>query len=181
MKEVQRECFELKKLSMEEYIESMKHYEKRLSKVISDTIKYQTAKENLLKFKGRKRALREERERLLNLIKNTQKLYLEKGKLETRIYVNRLKSYARRFAEVEEKLVSLEAEHKIRKEESILRRIKRWMGKRIKKREKKIGERIKLRKQREKEDDIAGKKKIKLTENKKEIEKKKSLFKGFRK
>jgi len=111
IKEIQRECFEKKKLSMKEYFETLNQYEKRLSKVIQETIKLQTIKAHLFKlFKGEDKRMLEEKKALLNLIKKTQRLYLESGKLDTRLYKNRMKSYVERLAEIEERLASLEAE-----------------------------------------------------------------------
>ena len=71
---------------------------------------------NIMKIaRGKEMALREEERRLKDLIKQTQQLYFEKGKLETRIYENMLKSYGKRLTEVEEKLATLEAERELGK------------------------------------------------------------------
>jgi len=116
IKEVQRECFERGKLSMKEYMETLIQYEKRFNQVIQETIKLETKKTYLFKpFKKEDERLLEERKKLLNLIKETQRLYLEAGKLESRIYENRMKSYAERLAEIEEKLATLEAKKVVKK------------------------------------------------------------------
>ncbi len=119
IKEAQKECFELKKLSMDEYIDEMKQYEKRLSTVVSSMISYETKKANIFRFGGVEKALRLERNRLLKLMSEMQKAYLEKGELETRIYEDRLKSYAKRFSEIQEKITTLEAEKEIRRKTGI--------------------------------------------------------------
>ncbi|MBI5229626.1 LamG domain-containing protein [Candidatus Micrarchaeota archaeon] len=116
IKETQRECFEQGSLSMEEYLDSMKQFEERLSKVIQDRIRFDTIKANLFKpLKGTRRSLVEERNKLLELIKENQRAYLQAGKIETRVYENRMKSYTTRLAEVEEKLASVEAEKAMKK------------------------------------------------------------------
>jgi len=116
MKVVQKECFENGKMSMEEYENTMNQYEIRLNVVISDKIETETKLVNIMKIaRGNEMALREEERRLKDLIKQTQQLYFEKGKLETRIYENMLKSYGKRLTEVEEKLATLEAERELGK------------------------------------------------------------------
>ncbi|RLJ02595.1 MAG: hypothetical protein DRP10_00845, partial [Candidatus Aenigmatarchaeota archaeon] len=169
MKEAQRECFELKKLSMDEYADTMRHYENRLSKVVSDIISYETKEANLFKIRGTEKALKQERNRLLKLISEMQEAYLEKGKLETMVYLNRLKSYAKRLSEVQEKIATLEAKKeiekktrfwykirsKLRKEKkekkrySLAERFKRWKEKRREIRKKRLEELKEKRKQKE--------------------------------
>ena len=87
IKEMQRDCFERNKLTMNEYYDSLLQYEKRMSKVIQEIIALETTKINLFKlFKTEYRRLIEERSKLLSLIKKTQELYLKSGNIETRVY-----------------------------------------------------------------------------------------------
>lgn len=81
------------------------------------------------------------------MIKKTQKLYLKSGKMETRIYENRMQSYSERLAEIEEKIANVEAEKAIKKGEnknknrkSFFERIKIWWkeGKKAKQRRKQL-------------------------------------------
>ncbi|MBX4196384.1 LamG domain-containing protein [Candidatus Pacearchaeota archaeon] len=109
MKVVQRECFERKTMSMEEYDEAMRQYELKLGEVIEEKIRVETQIASIMKIRGKRRALSEERRRLVELIKKTQDDYLNQGKFETRIYENMLKTYATRLTEVEEQLVFLDA------------------------------------------------------------------------
>jgi hypothetical protein len=113
IKEVQRECFERGKLSMDEYVESIMQYEKRISKVVQEIIELETVKANIFKFKPEDTRLIEERKRLLDLMKETQQLYLQSKKMETHVYESRMRSYAEKLAEVEERLATLEAEKAI--------------------------------------------------------------------
>ena len=110
MKVVQRECFERNKMSMEEYGEAMSQYENKLGETVQEKIRVETKIANLLKFKGERKALNQERLRLVDLIKDLQDKYLNKGELETRIYQNMLKTYSKRLSEVEEKISFLDAE-----------------------------------------------------------------------
>jgi hypothetical protein len=87
----------------------MNQYELRLSKVIEEKINVETKITNLLKIKGKKIALLEEKRKLVELIKDVQKKYLLRGKLETRIYENMLKSYSARLSEIEEQIAFVEA------------------------------------------------------------------------
>ena len=107
---VQRQCFEKKHMSMEEYAEAMGQYEKKLSKTIQDKIRTETKIANLLKIKGKKKALFEEKKRLVELMKEIQDKYLNKGKMETRVYENMLQSYSAKLSEVEEQITFLEAQ-----------------------------------------------------------------------
>jgi hypothetical protein len=111
MKQIQRECFEQNKLSIEEYNVGMAEYERQLGKVVQEIIDLETRKEHLLKLRGGEEVkFASERKRLVTEIRETQALYLDKGGLETRIYRDRMKSLVQRLTEVEEKLASLEAE-----------------------------------------------------------------------
>jgi hypothetical protein len=110
MKVVQRETFEKNHMSMDEYEEAMSQYEKKLSKTIEDKISTESKIANLLKVKGKKKALFEERKKLVELIKGVQDDYLNKKKIETRVYENMLKSYALRLAKVEEEITFYEAQ-----------------------------------------------------------------------
>ena len=109
MKVVQRRTFTENKMSMEEYQEAMAQYEGKLRKIIEERIKTETLLVNMLRIGGKKRALNEEKAKIIQLIKNTQNRYLNQGALETRIYENMLKTYSRRMGQIEEELVYIEA------------------------------------------------------------------------
>jgi hypothetical protein len=115
MKVIQRDCFENNRMSMEEYNEAMIQYEARLSEVIQERIRAETVLANLMKIKGEKNASKQEKERLLSLIKTAQEDYLNKGKLDTRIYENMLRTYSSRLSKIEEEMVFKEAQEEIRK------------------------------------------------------------------
>ncbi|KHO54326.1 MAG: parallel beta-helix repeat-containing protein [archaeon GW2011_AR19] len=109
MKTVQRETFENSHFSMSSYREAMFQYETKLTEVIEDKIETETKLASLFKIRGRERALKGEKEKLYNLVRELQKDYLQKGKIETRVYENMLKIYSTRIVEIEEKLVYIEA------------------------------------------------------------------------
>mgnify|MGYP001613981883 FL=1 len=109
MKVVQRETFEKNHLSMEEYGQAMSQYETKLSGVIEDKIKTETNLAHFFKIKGKQKALKQEKERLYDLVKNLQNDYLNKGKIETRVYENMIKAYSTRIIEIEGKLTFIEA------------------------------------------------------------------------
>jgi uncharacterized membrane protein len=108
MRAVQIEVFERAKMSMKEYGESMIQYEERFGKIIADKITFESKKNNLLKFKAKRKRLNEERESLTKIMAETQEAYITKGKFETRIYENMLKSYSTRLSDVEEQLALLD-------------------------------------------------------------------------
>jgi len=115
IKEIQRECFQKGTMTMNEYTDTLLQYEKRMSKVIQEIIKLGTIKINLFRiFSTESKRLNQERTKILSLIKETQSLYLRHGRIETRVYNNRMHTYAERFAEVEERLADIEAKRAMR-------------------------------------------------------------------
>ena len=110
MKVIQRECFTNNHMSMDEYEQAMFQYESRLSKAIEEKIETEAKIANLMKIRGKKRALEDERKRLVELVKKIQDDYMNKGIIETRIYENMIKSYSARLAEVEEELTFFDAQ-----------------------------------------------------------------------
>ena len=82
---------------------------------IEEQIRVESILSNMMKFKGKKKALNVEMRKINELIRSTQDDYLNKGKLETRVYENMLKTYAKRLAEIEESITSLETEEELKK------------------------------------------------------------------
>jgi len=113
MRVIQKECFEEKKMSMNEYNDAMLQYEDKLSKAVQRTIQLEASKANLLKFTHRKLEL--ERNRLLDLMKTTQEKYLKEGAIETQVYNNKMHSFVSRLSELEENLALQEAKQTLRK------------------------------------------------------------------
>jgi len=121
MKIIQKECFERSNMSLEEYESAMSQYETRLSETVEERIKIETKVANMLKIKGRRIALDEEKKRLTLMVMKIQDDYLNKGKIETRIYENMIKSYTKRLSEVQEEIATMEAEEAVRRERSVRR------------------------------------------------------------
>ncbi|MEM4181920.1 MAG: LamG-like jellyroll fold domain-containing protein [Candidatus Pacearchaeota archaeon] len=115
MKTVQRECFELGHMSIDEYQTAMAQYEERLGQCVEEEIRAETSLAHLGKIKGKKKALNQEKERLTELIKKTQEKYLVKGEMDTRVYYSMIKSYSRRLTQVEEELASIELKEWMRR------------------------------------------------------------------
>ncbi len=109
MRVIQSETFEKNKMSMEEYRESMSQYEDKLAKTINEKIRVQTRIANLMKVSGKRIALSQEKERLIDLMRQVQDKYLKRGEMETRVYENMFKIYNTRLAKVEEELLFMEA------------------------------------------------------------------------
>jgi hypothetical protein len=115
IKELQKECFEKAKMSMEEYMQAVLGYEERLSKAVQTRIELETQRVRLARWWKTNLALYQERDRLLQLMKQTQSEYMEEGKIETHVYENRMKSLKERLSVVEEKISMKEASQAIRK------------------------------------------------------------------
>jgi len=109
MKVIQRDCFENNKMSIDQYGQAMIQYETRLSETIEEKIRVETKLANMLKVKPKRKILFEEKMKLIELIKDIQERYLVKGKIETRIYQNMLRSYSNRLSEIEEQIAFAEA------------------------------------------------------------------------
>ena len=109
MKATQIDVFQKSKLSMAEYGDAMTQYEKRLSRVLQDTVIYENKRRNLLKFKSKTKKLTEEKDRLRQMLGSIQKDYISGAKYETRVYENMLASYSERLTEVEESLAISDA------------------------------------------------------------------------
>jgi len=113
MKTVQHECFAEKKMSMEEYHQSMLEYEDRFSKAVQHALKLESIRANL--FRVRKKGLEMEMQGILNLMKELQSQYIKEGKIETRIYNQKMKSLSARLSEIEEQIALNEAQKALRK------------------------------------------------------------------
>ena len=110
-------------MSIEEYEEAMLQYEKKLSETIKQKIIFESKLNNLMKIKGKKKALLEEKQNLIQMIKKAQDDYLQEGKMDSRVYENVVRSYSLRLSEVESQLTFLDAEKALRNK-GILRQIK---------------------------------------------------------
>jgi len=103
MQQVQKECFEEGKLSMEEYENSMQYYQNQISNLIQKKVRLESQKTNVMRL-SKIKALRLEREKLIELMKQAQKEYLEEGKMETIAYAHMMSSIDKRLVVVEEEL-----------------------------------------------------------------------------
>jgi len=123
MKVIQRECFEKNRMSMEEYEAAMNQYERKLGLVIEDGIRIGTKLSNMFKIRAIRNALDEEKKKLVLLIKKLQDDYLNKNKIETRVYENMLRSYTTKLSEVQEQIAFIDAGDALRKQKNFLRRL----------------------------------------------------------
>jgi hypothetical protein len=112
---VQRECFEKKKMSMEEYQSAMMNYNDRILNVIQNIVTLEVKKKNLFRFTGKNELLLEEKKVILKLITKAQRDYLVNKKLETRTYELKTKSYTKRLGEIEEAIANKEGKKAQRK------------------------------------------------------------------
>lgn len=99
---------------MNEYYETISHFEKRLSRVVEKTIQLETKRRNMFSFKSKTAKLKEEREKLIDEIKSNQTDYFNKGITETRIYEAKSKSLTNRFSHVENNIMLGEAKKVLR-------------------------------------------------------------------
>jgi hypothetical protein len=114
IKVVQVDAFEKKKMSIEEYEQSIKYYECKLSEIIEKLIECESKRAYALRFTSGETRLKQERERIVDLIKEIQKIYLQQGKMETKSYELRLESYNRRLGIIDERLANIEAKQALK-------------------------------------------------------------------
>ncbi len=125
IKNLQNQCFVENKISIGEYYDALTQYEERMAIVSEDMIEYTSRKNNLLKFASSVKRLSQERDSLLDLIKETQKQYFDLGLIETRIYTTKLNSLTKRMSEVQEAIVS----HELRKTQRLNEGLKKHIWK----------------------------------------------------
>ena len=106
---IQIETFKENKMSMEEYQTALEQYQKRQSHIIEELIEQETKRIHALKFTREEKRLNEEKERVIELVKELQKDYLGERTVETRSYELRVESYNKRLTDIDEKLALLEA------------------------------------------------------------------------
>ncbi|MDD5348517.1 MAG: hypothetical protein PHT59_07880, partial [Candidatus Omnitrophica bacterium] len=121
IKEVQVDYFERGRMSASEYTTSVEQYETRLGKIVQRRVELETEKQNFFTVRSRSVRLKQEKARLEELIRGLQTSYLQHGRLETRSYENRLKSYVSRMSEVEEAVAVSEAEERMKAERGIIK------------------------------------------------------------
>ena len=114
IKVVQSDTFKAKKMSMEEYGQTMRHYEKRMAEVIEQLIELETKRAHALKFTSKEKQLKLERIRVLDLIKELQSGYLKSKNIETRAYELMLQSYHKRLGEIDESIATREVQEQFK-------------------------------------------------------------------
>ncbi len=123
MKTVQIDCFDKKKMSMDEYKTAMDAYQAQLSKIIEKIIEAENKRVHNLKFTSEDKRLKKERSQIIELIKNLQANYLEKRNIEQRGYDIGMESYNQRLGEVEHRLAVLEAKKEFKQKKKSFFRI----------------------------------------------------------
>ena len=127
MKQVQRESFEEGKMSMEEYEEAMMQYEKQLSQNVKNTVRLESRKAHWKNIRKGRERYENERDRIQELMQQTQKKYLEEGEIETRVYKQKMQSFRERLTELEGKLAEIEAQKQIKQKTRVRDKIKNAM------------------------------------------------------
>ena len=127
MQQVQKECFEEGKMNIDEYTTTMLYYQKQLADVVQKRIHMEAEKVSVMKFRKSK-ALVLERDKLLEIMKQTQRSYLEEGRTETVTYTNMMDSLNKRLAVVEEELTLREVKSKLKTEVGRHRILARLLG-----------------------------------------------------
>ena len=116
IEEVQFECFQQNKISMKEYKEAMGQYEKRLNHITQKVVELENKKINNFRiFMGETKKLIMEKDHILVLMKEIQGSYMRDGKIDTRSYDNKMHTYQKRLAEIEENLINIQTSRAIKR------------------------------------------------------------------
>ena len=116
IKKIQFQCFEENTMSMEEYHAAANQYEKRLDKIIESKIAFETKKSYFFHFfVDEYQRLINEKNGLIEMLKTTQIMYLEKNKLDATSYNSRVNAYRLRISEIDERLTDLHTERSLAK------------------------------------------------------------------
>ncbi|MCD6434657.1 MAG: hypothetical protein J7L14_03520, partial [Candidatus Diapherotrites archaeon] len=106
IKTTQRRCFQLKEMSMAEYMAAIEQYEERLAKVGAEIVSIESKLRHPFGIKGLK-ALEKEEQRIREMIKEVQELYFNKKSFDIRVYHARINALIEELAKIEE-LIALE-------------------------------------------------------------------------
>ncbi|MBS3090987.1 hypothetical protein J4217_00885 [Candidatus Pacearchaeota archaeon] len=105
----QEETFIKKRMDMEEYNQTVLHYQDRLAQVVELLIDLTNEEIYALTFVPRKRRLIDERKHLIESIKQLQIDYLKKGIVETHVFELKMRSYEKRIGEIDSQIAEEEA------------------------------------------------------------------------
>ncbi|MCX6804050.1 MAG: hypothetical protein NTY48_05800, partial [Candidatus Diapherotrites archaeon] len=114
MKELQKACFVDNKIGMDEYQTALKHYENRLGTAVDKIINTQNELSNLISLKSKTTKLNEERQRLIDEMRNTQTQYFKEGLIESRVYNSKQTSLGKHLGEIEKDITYSSATKTIR-------------------------------------------------------------------
>ena len=86
------------------------------AKKIQRKVRLETERKNYFNFSSKNDKLRSEKTMLEQLMRELQRDYLQKGKLEAGVYENRMKSYVARLSEIEETIAVAETQDSVKSE-----------------------------------------------------------------
>src|SRR3989338_6099250 len=109
MRLAQEETFIRKRMEMDEYNQTIEHYEKRLADIVESLIDFENEERYALTLIQKGKRLVMERARLVELMKQLQIDYLKKGIMETKVYELKMQSYNKRIGEVDSAIAEEEA------------------------------------------------------------------------
>jgi len=116
IEQTQYDCFQENKIGMDEYKDIVIHYDYRMNTITKNMIELETKKSKLFKvFLTEYNRLMMEKDHIVTLMKEVQTAYLRDGTVEARSYYNKMDTYHKRLAEIEERLINMQAEKEMKK------------------------------------------------------------------
>jgi tetratricopeptide (TPR) repeat protein len=111
--EAQRKTFEEKEMSLSEYEDATEDYNDEIVDIIEERVSLETARANITNFK-RRDSLAQERDKLEELIKETQEQYVEGNIGDSDIYEEKVEELTERLSEVEGQIAEIDARAEVR-------------------------------------------------------------------
>jgi hypothetical protein len=111
----QKKAFEEKDISLSEYEDSIEDYNNQIIEIIEERVALQAEEANISNFK-RRNSLAQERDRLNELIRETQQDYIKGNISDTDVYEKKVEELTGRLSEIEGEIAEIDAEAEVRSE-----------------------------------------------------------------
>ena len=116
--QAQKKTFERKDMSLSEYEDATEDYNDDIIDIIEERVQLETARANLTNFKERD-SLAQERDKLEELVRETQEEYVEGNIGDSEVYEEKVEELTERLSEVEGEIAEIDARAEVRETHTI--------------------------------------------------------------
>lgn len=124
----QKEAFEQQSMSLDEYEDAVENYNQELIEMIEERAELESQKANITNLKEEK-ALKQERDKLKEIIKESQEDYVRGNIADTGMYETKVEELTEKLSTVESELAEKEAKSKKNKSKLQLKEPGKWLEK----------------------------------------------------